>query len=122
MLLPGGAPATADVVGFGDVEVGVEPKGALPVVVGAVGLAGALMRVSEAGVGSGLLVSVTCLDGQDERAGVVLACLVALPGGVQGLAEAVEGVGSAGAVAHLAVEVEACRWCSTARWWSPCRR
>ena len=53
----------ADVVGVGDTEVGVKRQGALPVLAGQAVLACRVASVSETGVGAGLLVPVTRLDG-----------------------------------------------------------
>ena len=53
----------ADVVGVGDAEVGVERQGVLPVLAGQAVLACRVAGVSETGVGAGLLLLVTRLDG-----------------------------------------------------------
>jgi len=52
-----------EVVGVGDAEVGVERQGVLPVLAGQAVLACCVASVSETGVGAGLLVPVTRLDG-----------------------------------------------------------
>jgi RHS repeat-associated protein len=64
-----------EVVGVGDVEVGVEDEGLLPVVVGLVEVADGVVGVGEAVVGVGLFVAVPDLGGQGERGGVLGAGL-----------------------------------------------
>ena len=53
----------ADVDGVGDVEVGVEGEGLLPMVAGLVEVAGGVVGVGKALVGSGLFVAVAELGG-----------------------------------------------------------
>src|SRR5215472_1638861 len=96
----------ADVVGLGDPEAGVERQGMLPVQAGQAMLACCVVRVSETGVGAGLLVPVARLDGQSECGAVLGASLLGLSRGVQGFPDAVECLGFAVAVAGLAEDGE----------------
>src|SRR5215469_546333 len=96
----------ADVLGVGDAEVGAERQGVLPVLAGQAVLACRLALASETGVGAGLLVPVTGLDGQGERGGVLGARLPGLSRGVQRFPDAVERLGLAVPVARLAEDGE----------------
>src|SRR5215472_2132548 len=96
----------ADVVGLGDPEAGVERQGMLPVQAGQAMLACCVVRVSETGVGAGLLVPVARLDGQSECGAVLGASLLGLSRGVPGFPDAVECLGFAVAVAGLAEDGE----------------
>jgi len=69
----------ADVACFGDAEVGVETKGVLPMLAGPAVLAGCVVSVAESGVGAGLLVAVSSLDGQGERGGMLKGAFSATP-------------------------------------------
>src|SRR5260221_970192 len=82
----------ADVVGVGDAELGVERQGVLPVLAGQAVLACGVARVSDTGVGAGLLVPVTGLDGQSERGRVLGARLLRLARGLAGFPPAAGGL------------------------------
>jgi hypothetical protein len=80
----------ADLVGFGHAQVGVEGEGVLVVVAGAGRVGQGVVRVAEAGVGTGLLVPVAEVGGDGEGGGVVGEGVGGSTRGVGGLAEAVE--------------------------------
>ncbi len=69
-------------------------------------LAGCAVGVGETGMGAGLLVAVSGLDGQGERGGVLRAGLPGLSRGAQDLVDAVERLCLAVAVAGLTEEPE----------------
>ncbi len=94
-----GGEVGADVIGVGDVEVGEQGAGLVPVVAGLVVNAGGVVGVAEAVVGAGLFVAVADLGGQGERGGVLGECLAGLSVVAVALAEAVEDLGFPGPVA-----------------------
>ena len=97
-----GGEVGADLVGFGQAEVGVEGQGVLVVLAGEGGVAEGAVGVAEAGVGAGLLVAVADVGGDGVGGGVVGEGVGGAAGGVGGFAEAVERPGFAVPVAGLA--------------------
>src|SRR6185369_10154347 len=63
-------------VGFGDVECGVDVTGCSPVFAGGVVVAEFVEGTAEAGVGAGLLVAVLGGERQGERQGMVVTSLL----------------------------------------------
>jgi len=91
-----------DLVGLGQAEVGVEGQGVLVVLAGAGGVVEGVVRMTEAGVGAGLLVAIIGIGGDGQRGGVMGEGGGVLGGGAGGFAQAVERPGLAGPVAGLA--------------------
>jgi hypothetical protein len=104
----------ADLVGFGDAELGEQGQCLVPVVAGLVRLADGVVGVGEAVVGAGLLIRVADVAGEGQGGGVRGGGLVGFAAGVQGSPRPLSAAAWPARSPISRYRVRACWWWSVA--------
>ncbi len=102
----GSGQPSADLIGLGDAESGVDGKRLLPLVAGLAGIASWVAGAGKAMVGASLLVPVADLPRQAESRRVLGAGVAWQPDGQEQVTQAVASLCLAGPVADLPMQFE----------------